>query len=529
MINPFYAVLFLTSGAGSLVIAGIAWSRRPMAGADPLTVVMLSMVVWAWASAAYWLTPAVDLKLFWLKIVFLGMVVSSPAFVVMAVKFTGYAGWLTRKFYLALCVLPVTALFLLWTDDWFSLVYNGMDILQLENVLRGGVGFRLAVLNGYLDTVFGFVLMVREFFRQTSSRRTQITLILIGTSFPVILNFISLLKNSPFHGFDITPIAFSISGIFYAYGLFRFGMMDLAPMGRNAVLEKMEDSVLVIDSYDRVIDLNPKAKSFTDEDVRNPVGKPMTEVFASWLKDTGLNTKMQVGTFRMEVEGPDFHHYDILITPLADQAGEIVGRTFVWRDVSKNKKTEIELREANFQLNYQLEEVNRLHEQLKEYAIRDNLTGLFNRGYMEETLDREFARAIREGIPLSVVMIDVDKFKMVNDTYGHLAGDVVLRTLGDLLIKNVRTGDIACRYGGDEMLIVMPDASIEDAIRRAEELGRMFAELMFDFGNPAFQTTLSLGVASFPAYVKTVAELLQAADKALYSAKNERKFNIKME
>jgi diguanylate cyclase (GGDEF)-like protein len=520
--NPFYALLLLISGVGSLIVAGIAWRRRPMAGAAPLAVVMLSMVVWAWMSGAYWLAPALDAKLFWLKLVFIGVVISSPAFVVMAVEFTGHAGWLTRRFYLALSVLPVAALLLLWTDDWFGLFFNGIDILKPEKILSGGIGFWLAVVNGYLNTAFGFVLMVRDFFRQTYLRRAQIGVLLIGTSFPVVLNFISLLKLLPLHGLDVTPIAFSLSGIFYVYGLFHFGMMDLAPMGRNVVLEEMEDSVLVIDGYDRVIDLNPMAKTFIDMDIGNPIGKPMIEVFASWINNTGLNHKMQIEPCRVEVEGPDFYHYDISITPLVDKTGEIVGRTFIWRDISKQKKTEIELREVNIQLNNQLEEVKRLHVQLSEYAIRDSLTGIFNRGYMEETLDRELARANREKIPLSVMMIDIDKFKMVNDTYGHHAGDVVLRALGDLLMKNVRKGDIACRYGGDEMLVVMPNAPIEDAIRRAKELGRLFSELVFNFDDAVFQTTLSMGVASFPTHANSVAELLQVADKALYSSKNER-------
>ncbi len=522
MTNSVYVSLLLISGLGSLIVAGIAWHRRPMAGAVPLVVVMLSMVVWAWTSAAYWQTSSLDAKLVWLKLVFIGVIISPPAFLVMTVEFTGRVIWLTRRFFMALSVLPAAGLFLLWTDSWFGLFFNGIDILKPENILRGGIGFWLVVVSGYINMIFGFVLMVRGISRQVPSRRAQIGVTLVGTSFPVVLSFISLLKPPLFHGFDVTPIAFSISGIFYLYGLFRFGMMDLAPMGRNVVLEEMEDGVLVIDTYGRIIDLNPMAKSFIDKDIRDPIGKLMNEVFTSWMNSTGLSYEMQSGSYRVEVEGPDFYHYDISVTPLVNKTGEILGRIFIWRDISKQKKTEIELREVNIQLSHQLEEVRRLHVQLSEYAIRDRLTGIFNRGYMEETLDRELARANREKIPLSVVMIDIDKFKMVNDTYGHRAGDEVLRKLGELLMKNVRTGDVACRYGGDEMLVVMPNALMEDAIRRAKELGRKFSELAFNFDDAVFQTTLSMGVSSFPIHAKTVGELLHVVDKALYSAKNER-------
>jgi diguanylate cyclase (GGDEF)-like protein len=302
---------------------------------------------------------------------------------------------------------------------------------------------------------------------------------------------------------------------------------DAAPMGRNLVLEEMEDSVVVIDNYGCIIDLNPAAKTFMDKDLADPIGKPMEKVFATWMSTTGLNNEIQTGAHRVAVEGPDFYHYDISVTPLVNKSDDVLGRIFIWRDISKQKKTEIELRELNIQLNIQLEEIKRLHVQLSEYAIRDSLTGIFNRGYMEETLDRELSRANREKTSLSVVMIDIDDFKKVNDTLGHRAGDLVLRTLGELLMKNVRTGDVACRYGGDEMLVVMPNALLENAIRRANELGQKFSEVAFKLDDTVFQATLSMGVASYPTHAKTVDELLHVVDKALYSAKNEHNIIVR--
>jgi diguanylate cyclase (GGDEF)-like protein len=246
-------------------------------------------------------------------------------------------------------------------------------------------------------------------------------------------------------------------------------------------------------------------------------------VFSTWADETHFDFSAQSGTFRVQVEGPDFYHYDISVTPLLDSRGDLAGRLFVWRDISAQKRSEIEVHEINLHLKDQLEQVELLHDQLRELAIRDSLTGLFNRRYMEETLEREFARAVRENSHLSVVMMDVDKFKMVNDTYGHRAGDDVLRALGNVLLEHIRTGDIACRYGGDEMLMVLPNASFEGAVRRAKELDGIFSELSFKFENITFQTTLSMGVTSFPEQAKTVAELLQFSDTALYFNKNERK------
>jgi diguanylate cyclase (GGDEF)-like protein len=150
------------------------------------------------------------------------------------------------------------------------------------------------------------------------------------------------------------------------------------------------------------------------------------------------------------------------------------------------------------------------------------VTRLFNRRFMEETLDREISRAERGTLPISVVMMDIDLFKNINDTYGHQAGDTVLQTLGTMLLENTRISDIACRYGGDEMLVVMPGAMQDMAVARAEEWRTAFSLMEFTFGEEKIKTTLSLGIASFPDQARNPIELLTAADKALYWAKTRR-------
>jgi diguanylate cyclase (GGDEF)-like protein/PAS domain S-box-containing protein len=159
---------------------------------------------------------------------------------------------------------------------------------------------------------------------------------------------------------------------------------------------------------------------------------------------------------------------------------------------------------------------------LREQSVRDHLTGLFNRRYMEETLERELLRAARKGLSLGIIMLDVDDFKHFNDTYGHAAGDEILRELGSLLLRQVRGEDIASRYGGDEFIIVLPDASREVTRERAEsicEYAGMF-HLQFEGQNLA-AVTLSLGVAVFPEDGATSTAILRAVDAALYRAKRE--------
>jgi diguanylate cyclase (GGDEF)-like protein len=164
----------------------------------------------------------------------------------------------------------------------------------------------------------------------------------------------------------------------------------------------------------------------------------------------------------------------------------------------------------------------RLRETLRGQSIRDPLTGLFNRRYMEETLDRELRRAERERRALSLILLDIDRFKSFNDTFGHEAGDTVLASLGALLRSTLRAGDVACRYGGEEFVLILPAASLADAHRRAEEIRESIRGLRVSLGGrPLEAVRCSMGVAAFPEHGEEGDALLRAADAALYRAKGE--------
>ncbi len=163
-----------------------------------------------------------------------------------------------------------------------------------------------------------------------------------------------------------------------------------------------------------------------------------------------------------------------------------------------------------------------LRETLKYQSVRDPLTGLFNRRYMEEALNRELLRAARKATPVSVVMLDIDHFKRFNDTHGHDAGDMVLREFGSLLRLQVRGGDFACRYGGEEFLLIMSETDSETACQRVETLRARVATMPVRLrGETLEPITLSMGVAEFPTHGNSADQMISAADGALYRAKRE--------
>ena len=162
----------------------------------------------------------------------------------------------------------------------------------------------------------------------------------------------------------------------------------------------------------------------------------------------------------------------------------------------------------------------KLRETLQHQSTRDPLTQLFNRRYLLDNLEREFCRARRDGNLVVALMLDIDHFKRFNDTYGHEAGDLVLRHVGSLLRKSVRSMDLPCRYGGEEFLVVLVDTDEENGLKRAEEIRQQISKLTIDLGKqPLGNITTSIGIAAFPNHADSIETLLSCADQALYAAK----------
>lgn len=177
------------------------------------------------------------------------------------------------------------------------------------------------------------------------------------------------------------------------------------------------------------------------------------------------------------------------------------------------------LKQANRALQQQLQENTALQKQLRELADRDPLTGTYNRRYFDVTIARELSYCRRHGTSLALILLDIDHFKSVNDSYGHQAGDQLLISLADLLKRNSRGSDIICRFGGEEFLIALPDTDWATAVARAEEYGKGFADTGIQWQGQTITATISAGVASFPEQADGADELLRCADIALYQAK----------
>jgi diguanylate cyclase (GGDEF)-like protein/PAS domain S-box-containing protein len=281
------------------------------------------------------------------------------------------------------------------------------------------------------------------------------------------------------------------------------------------LFETAQDGILILDAATgSIIDVNPFLIEMLGYSREEFIGKKLWEVGA--FKDIQASKDAFLALQKNE-----YIRYKDL--PLKAKDGKLYQVEFVSNVymVGDEKVIQCNIRDITERKHAQ-DALEKSEANMREQVERDHLTGLFNRRYMEVTLDRELRRASRKKSSLGIIMMDVDDFKAFNDTYGHSAGDEILREIGQLLQKHVRQEDIPSRFGGDEFLIVLPDVSLEVTRKRAELLCEDAHKIQIQFeGRTLEQISLSVGVAIFPDHGSTRDLIIKAADNALYQAKHE--------
>jgi diguanylate cyclase (GGDEF)-like protein len=279
------------------------------------------------------------------------------------------------------------------------------------------------------------------------------------------------------------------------------------------------DGVIVLDNQNRIVDINPAARKLAMVQPASWIGAPAETLLVRQFGLPLAALQLHSSSFEIQIATDPLTHLEIHVSFLRNRRGQNSGRLILLRDITVRKQVQTELQGAYQQLQSQLVEIRDLQEQLQEQAVRDSLTGLYNRRYLVEMLERELARAARDKTPICLVMIDIDNFKQVNDRFGHKAGDLVLQALGVLFTHFTRRSDIACRFGGEEFILVFPCSTLENSVKRTEELRQEFENLSIHHEGRLVKATFSAGVAEYPAHGGKDEEILASVDRALYVAK----------
>ena len=248
----------------------------------------------------------------------------------------------------------------------------------------------------------------------------------------------------------------------------------------RALFEQSHDAVFILDMKGKHLAVNQRAADLLGYTVEELSRMTAMDISAQKNESKKILARLRKGEIIPLYERQFLKKNGEKVTVeinaelVCDDSGVPIHIQTVARDISDRKQNEAILKEANQKLRNQLEEIEMLQAQLKEQATRDSLTGLYNRRYLEESLNREFLRAERQKTTVCLIMMDIDQFKAFNDTYGHDAGDLLLKKLGGILQSEVRSSDISCRFGGEEFLVVMPGTQLKKGHERAEHLRTAF-------------------------------------------------------
>lgn len=360
MENIFYSTLLFVAALVSAAVAAIIWPRRTAPGSLPLVIYLLAMTWWSGTYALHWTSVYRPSPFFWLDITYLGVVIVVGAFLAFVLQFTHRAHWLTRPVLLILVCEPVLTLILLWTDPAHGLFFAGQRTPTDSTIYAGGPWFWTNIVYSYVLSIMSIWLLLKTFLTTHSLLyRRQVGLVLISALIPFGANIISLVKLNPWPDLDLTPIAFSVSGVVIGLSLFRYRFLEVVPVARDILVENMNDGVIVVDELDRVIDINLAGAHLLGVEISTAVGQRVNTLVP------GLVTLQTVSAERGQSEQEIclLHETPVyldarLIRLMGYQYGQ--GKLIILRDITERKRLETEREELIETLQSTLAQVNTL-------------------------------------------------------------------------------------------------------------------------------------------------------------------------
>ncbi|GAA2526391.1 diguanylate cyclase [Pilimelia columellifera] len=425
-------------------------------------------------------------------------------------------GWApSRRLIAALSAMPVLILAAAATNPWHHLFF--VSVLPAEPgsmpLVEPGPFFWIHAAYNQILIFVSMWGIAWAWWRSKGTHRRMLGALLIASLAPAGAR---MFWYTGIHPVDFMALGFTVLAV-VAYVAVSRHWIERMPLAHKRVFESVSDAVLVVDTDGRIVDLNESAvelrRRLLPGTVGDPVGTPVGEMLMGLTPRDGMASDRTLAD--VWGSGVDLH---VRVRAIADRRRGSIGWTFVARDITEMNRQRQDLEQANSQLRAQLETIEALRADLAEQAIRDPLTGLHNRRYLMDHLDRVVVGLVGTGLPLSLAILDVDHFKKVNDECGHGAGDAVLVELARLLEEGLGVDDIVARHGGEEFVVLMPGTPPEAARQRIDRMRRRIAGSAVECDGRMLSVTVSAGIATVVG-APHPSRLFHAADSALYSAK----------
>jgi diguanylate cyclase (GGDEF)-like protein/PAS domain S-box-containing protein len=494
------AIATLISGGAAL----LSWQRRNTPGARAFSLCTGCIAIWCFFSIFELINLAEVLRLTLARFQYFGIAYFPAFWIIFTLQYTHQDARLSRSVFRALMVLPTINLILALTDHWHGLIWRHVTIGSstgdpniIFKIEHGWWFNHILAPCQYLMLGAGISVLLYAFFVNSELYRRQILFLLATFLIPLGINVPYIVADVSLYGLDMTPIGLAISGIIVQVGLFKGRIFDLSPISYRSVFLNLSEAVILLDRRCQIVDLNPSAHKETPYPAESLVGALFQRAFPDYRT---LITKLSVRELTQTFT-TNFHGYlqtkEVKVRSLRSPGGQAVGWAIIIRDVT---------------LEYQQQS------ELKRIAYLDELTGVCNRRQLEITAMSALSSDGQKYWPIALIYLDINAFKLINDTYGHGAGDVVLSYVARCLQTSVRSGDLVVRLGGDEFVVMLFRANRADADNIREHI-RSYLQKPVEFHGDLLQVVASIGIACFPQDGQNLRDLLHSADQEMYQYK----------
>jgi diguanylate cyclase (GGDEF)-like protein len=474
---------------------------RPPAGFY-LSLMSVLIAWWCFTQSASLLWINQDYRLFLAKLQYIAICFVPVFWLFTTLSFAGYHS-IVKRWRLALCIVPAITLLLAFTNEFHGLVWQSFNVVPNDIRLQIDYGRWFDVFAAYAYTMVlaGALAMA---FRIGLSRRFWPQL-LIAIAAPSVVIGINLpfIMGINWFPIDPTPTGFAIASVLIVLA-FRNNLFVVVPVARRSTMDNISDGVIIIDDVGKVADRNLAAEKIFGAHTLQ-TGNQLSEFLPA---DIQLDQEIA-----QEIHTFDGRWLDLRTSKVLDHDNQILGQVVLVRDVTIERDTQESLIRSQ-------EALQALNKRLAELAQTDELTGIANRRCLFSALDNEWARSTRYNRPLSLIVLDFDHFKVVNDTYGHQTGDKVLARVAATLRTIVRPQDLLARQGGEEFAVLLPETSTQEAGDAATRIHAALAEIEHHSGEgKTFRVTASLGVTTRNEGDASPDTLMAHADQAMYHSK----------
>lgn len=485
----------------TLILAVFVWSRRSTSRAAVyLALCLFAISIYSFGYGMELLTDTLKNAMFWVRFQHLGIEAIAPTWLLFTLTIAGYEKRITKGWIVFIGFIPVILFFSAETLGWLNIFHLNprMDTSGAFPIFTYDRNLFNYISAGYFSVCIftSTVLFAIMLFRSAKSSRSQALIYLLGSIPP----WLGLIAYSFGGVYDTTPFALGIGSIILAIGFVQLRILDIIPLARDVVFEKMSTGVMILDTDDRIMDYNAALQNVFPEIDLNSKKRSVYEVFSKY--PTLLKTIRDKSEERIELKtenGNSVGYYRISSTPMFTRRKKPIGSIIIFNEFTNEKL---------------------LLDKLEKMAALDGLTGIYNRPYFDQFATKEINRIKRYGGFVSMIYLDLDRFKEINDTFGHPAGDLVLRKVSETLSMNVRSSDVIARFGGEEIVILLPQTDILAARALGERLRASLEQLYVLYEGNTIPVRASFGVTGLTSGNDLSLEVVyRLADQAMYHAK----------